>query len=518
VGLVFKEGTSMRVLKHAGTIVGLLGGVSILSACPAVLDDRCAENACVPFDAGADGDGGVDVPDAQKPADCNETADAVSADAKGCVVDSFALFVDGSAGDDANDGSKARPLKTIGAAIAKVGSTGKRRIYVCGSATYAEHLSMTTAVNLYGGFACTTWEPDRNAKAKVAPTDKGYALHIDTVSAAVVVSDLELFAADAGDLEDGTSSIAVFANKTNVTFLRAVIHASNGAKGAAGPAGAPGKISKVSSGSADATGNPGSGANGGARKECTCDSSSDLTVGGAGGPGGLGGGNGEPNYNAAAPDNGAPGLPAVGGNCDANSSGHRGADAPPARDATPPTTQGTLDATGWHPTRGADATENGKPGQGGGGGGALNASTGGSGGGCGGCGGFAGKGSGGGGASVAVLANESTVTLNASTLETRAGGEGGLAGAGGLGAEGGSTAAAGACLGGKGGNGANGGAGAGGAGGVSIGVLYKGTAPVIDAATTISVGSPGAGGKGGKSPGNDGPIGVAEKTKDATQL
>ena len=374
-------------------------------------------------------------------------------------------------------------------------------------------------MNLYGGFACTTWAADASAKPKVAPTDKGYALHIDNVSAPVTVSDLELSAADAGGLTDGTSSIAVFANKANVTFLRATLHASNGATGAEGKGGEPGKITKVSSGSTstDAKGNPGSGANGGARKECTCDSSSVLTVGGGGGPGGLGGGNGEPNYSAAAPNNGTAGLPAIGGNCDANSSGHRGADAPPAENAAPPNMHGTLSAAGWQPTNGPDATENGKPGQGGGGGGALDATSGGSGGGCGGCGGFAGKGSDGGGASVALLINESTVTLAASALETRGAGAGGVAGAGGLGAEGGTTAA-GACVGGKGGNGANGGAGAGGAGGVSIGVLYKGAAPVIDDATTIVIGALGAGGKGGKSPLNDGPDGVAEKTKDVSQL
>jgi len=43
-------------------------------------------------------------------------------------------------------------------------------------------------------------------------------------------------------------------------------------------------------------------------------------------------------------------------------------------------------------------------------------------------------------------------------------------------------------------------------------------APVIDDATTILEGTPGRGGKGGMSPDNDGPEGIAEKVKDASQL
>ncbi|MBX3210117.1 MAG: hypothetical protein KF764_34115 [Labilithrix sp.] len=469
----------------------------------------------MPFDAGADGADG-EAPDAAKPDDCNETADAISPEAKGCAVDSFALFVDGEAGDDANDGSRAKPLKKIGSAIAQVGSTGKRRIYVCGAATYAEHLSVKTAVNLYGGFACASWEPDANAKPKVAPSDKGYALHVDDVSAPIVVSDLELSAMDAGSLEDGTSSIAVFVNKAELTLLRTTVRASNGAKGAAGADGVSGAITSVSSGTNDAVGNSGSGATGGLFKECTCSTSTVKTLGGVGGANGGGGGNGEPSYGASAPKNGAGGIPG-GGTCSGDGPGKDGANAPPAANAEAPTTHGTLAAEGWQAAKGADATENGKPGQGGGGGGAINTTTGGSGGGCGGCGGFAGKGSGGGGASIALLVHESTVAVKASTLETKAGGAGGIAGAGGAGLSGG-IAGLGQCLGGRGGDGANGGAGAGGAGGVSIGVLYKGTAPVLDDATTVAFGAVGAGGKGGKSPDNDGPGGVAEKTKDASQL
>jgi hypothetical protein len=467
------------------------------------------------------GDGGVGnsdgaVPEAATPPDCKEDADSASAEARGCIVDNFAVFVNGDA-DNGGDGTKGKPLKTIGAAITKALGAGKRRVYICGSAAFAEHLSLTSAVSLYGGFSCASWEPDANAKPKVAPSDKGYALHIDNVSGGVTISDLELDAFDASGLKDGTSSIAVFASKSKVAFVRTAIRASNGAEGAPGAAGADGKLTTASSGTQDAVGNPASGAIGGLSKECTC-SSGLKTLGGVGGSNGSGGGNGEPkDYPPTGSNNGGAGGPG-GGSCDATSFGKGGADAPPATNAMPPAKRGVLGADGWVPSKGDDATEDGKPGQGGGGGGAINTSVGGSGGGCGGCGGLRGTGSGGGGASIAILANQSAISVNASMLETKLAGVGGIGGAGGAGLEGGIGGTTGSCQGGKGGHGANGGAGAGGAGGVAIGILYTGTAPIVDSATTYTPGTLGKGGKGGKSPENDGPAGIAENVKDASQL
>src|SRR5689334_19064962 len=91
----------------------------------------CEGAACgAAGDGGSDGDGGrVDVP-----ADCDPNADPK--DAPKCVVNAFGVFVDAN-GDDANEGTKEKPVKTITAALGKL--AGKPRVYVC-EGTYEEHV------------------------------------------------------------------------------------------------------------------------------------------------------------------------------------------------------------------------------------------------------------------------------------------------------------------------------------------------------------------------------------------
>src|SRR5690606_20732871 len=120
-------------LTRAG-VIGVIGAIVLtiapIAACTS--KDSCVYSAtCFDLDAGT-----RDFPDAATPPDCDPAADAISPAATGCVVDTFALFVDAENGDDANDGFKDKPLRSVGAAVAKVPSTGKRRIYICGSATY----------------------------------------------------------------------------------------------------------------------------------------------------------------------------------------------------------------------------------------------------------------------------------------------------------------------------------------------------------------------------------------------
>ncbi|MDF2692989.1 MAG: Glycine-rich cell wall structural protein precursor, partial [Labilithrix sp.] len=199
----------MKRVRDSAIVVGLMSTAMALAACPASLDDRCANEACFASSSGGDGGGDgrdTDAPDAVVPEDCDENADANASEAKGCIVDSFAVFVDGTAGDDANEGTKAKPFKKISTAITKGPAVGKRRVYVCGAGPYAEHVKLTSAVHVFGGFTCESWVADASVKTKVAPTDPGFALHLDAVATSVRLEDLA-FESVAGS-EGDRSSIA----------------------------------------------------------------------------------------------------------------------------------------------------------------------------------------------------------------------------------------------------------------------------------------------------------------------
>ena len=508
----------MKQLRDSGILIGLMGIATALAACPASLDDRCTDGACIP--GGNTGDGGssdgrdADAPDAVAPDDCNEKADASSPEAKGCIVDSFALFVDGATGDDTNDGTKAKPFKTISAAIAKVPSAGKRRIYVCGEGPYAEHVKVTTAANVFGGFSCSSWAPDPGIKTKVAPTDTGYALHVDGVTAAVRFEDIGFESVPGTDASP--SSIAAFvASSPNVTLKRVELKASAGFTSAPGNSGTMGQPNQ------DPNGNNGSATAGGDAKTCSCSFGSSTTGGRGGNTQGtdMGGESGKPSIAPPVPST-ATGAGSPRAECEGGTgNGKRGSDAPAAAFAARPAV-GSLDSTGWHPGDGAKGT-NGVPGQGGGGGGsytigAAGQNGGGGGGACGGCGGGGGDGGKGGGASIALLAFSSPVTLKASTLSAALAGNGAQGRDGGAGASGGTRGNGGnsACAGGNGGNGGKGGAGAGGAGGVSAAILHKGGAP-LNEGSSLKHGAKGAFGEGGKSPENDGPDGLEGESVEA---
>jgi hypothetical protein len=76
-------------------------------------------------------DSGADV--VQPPAGCDPAADPK--DAPKCVVSELGVFVDAAGGADSNPGTKGTPVKSITAALTKLG--GKARVYVC-EGTYPE--------------------------------------------------------------------------------------------------------------------------------------------------------------------------------------------------------------------------------------------------------------------------------------------------------------------------------------------------------------------------------------------
>jgi hypothetical protein len=431
-----------------------------------------------------------------------------------CLLDPmYGVFVS-TTGTASGAGTKASPLNSIDAAITLAvaeGGTTPKRVYVC-AGTYNEAIALTTTrdkVKVFGGFSCANslWKYT-GTLSTIAPTSQGVALTLTGLTSALF-ADLEIDAQSApatppdGGSASGASSIAVVANgSTGVEFRRTKLVAGNGQPGANGVL-VPYTFPTV----ADLHGNSADGGAGGPAKPYTC-------------PGGLSTTGGKGGDSPAA--TGDPGLPALGGGaggtsaqCVGGTNGGAGASSSSAQNGNGAGSAGVFAASTWQPAVGASGA-GGAPGQGGGGGGAVTPGGGGSGG-AGGCGGAGGNGGGGGGASVAVLCINSELTFTSVALVSATAGNGGI-GVAGQQAEsqvgnGGLPDPTGGCLGGRGGTGGAGGAGGGGAGGASAGILYKGTVPILDTATTSNftqgqAGLKGSGGVPGTNDGINGPTGI----------
>lgn len=467
-------------------------------------DDSSTPPICTNCGDGSGGDGGVVEagPDVQIPPNCDLTKDVM--DSPACVDDGIGVFVDATKGLDTNPGTKASPFKTIGQAIAKAGA--KPRVYVC-EGTYSEDVSLTqqNAVSILGGLSCADWTYGGKS---VFVGKSTLAFHVDGLSKPIVVADLVITSADGA--KPGESSIAALVNgSADVAFRRVTLHAGVGAKGKSGTT--PSNWTQVSQSDKSIAGTNGAGTSGGPAHACMLCTDGKQSTGAKGGAGTLGptaGDDGLPALNGKAPKDGVGGA----AGCKQGDDGASGADATPAKGAA---ALGTLGAAGWSAKSGDDATNGGvAQGGGGGGGGSSLGSGGGGGGACGGCGGAGGTGGGGGGGSIALAIVASKVTLFSSTLVAASGGKGGDGAVGQPGQAGGfsGSGASPGCNGGNGGTGGAGGSGGGGAGGVSYGVLYSGTKPTIDDATTakITVASAVATHGVGGAPGtNDGIDGVA---------
>jgi hypothetical protein len=485
--------TMMKTASKTGFVsLAMLCGLGwLVVACPASLDDRCAEGACV--GGGTQGEGGP-IPEGggadvvQPPDGCNVDAEPTSAPL--CVVSEYGVFVAPGA---KGDGSKQMPLGTIQQAIDVAISKGLPRVYVC-EGDYPENIVIKNSVSLFGGFTCSWGKATKNPR--VVPTTTGYAAAISGVQASVsepmVVADLEFVGL--GATAPGESSVGVFILESGGIHLRRIaVSAGSGQPGAAGAPFTSNASTTV------LTGHSGVDTAGATKNDCACASYGSST-GGAGGNGGTAVvADGQPGLSGtAAPANppatppfdgkGGGGAPNPTGNCQ---NGAFGAVGTARKGGNGATSFGTPSSNGWTPGNGTDG-EAGNAGQGGGGGGGDNLAGGGGGGGgggCGGCGGGAGRAGQGGGASIALLSTNSQIVIEASQFSTEDGAKGGDGSSGESGAGGGGGGAVGktgACGGREGGAGAGGGGGGGGAGGPSIGIAFSGPAPLLDgtAATT----------------------------------
>jgi hypothetical protein len=460
---------------------------AVLVDCAQFIGSECdIPGVCTSSEGGADGDSAMDAPPG-----CDLSKDPK--DSPACIDDSVGIFVS-SMGNDMNAGTKASPVKTLTAALAK---KGKPRIYICEGA-YMDSATITAPVSIYGALKCD-WSIG-GAKPKITGTKSDFVVKVDSVNGVVLMVDLGLVGKDGAGA--GESSIAVFLNASKSVSLARV-----DVIGGKGVDGSPGTVMNFSYPDpptmlkgADANGNAGGGA-----LTVTCPDST-MTTGGKGGDTGGDGNPGLPMGTGGTKGNAGPMMSMA---CTAGGAGLAGANGVSGIGGT----VGTLTVMGWSPGV-AQNGQPGKPGGGGGGGGGqvagVNSGGGGSGGGgaCGGAGSSLGMN---GGSSIAIAVLDSTASLTSCSLKSSDAGKGGatVAGQTGQGASGiGGKGSLAGCNGGNGGApGGNGGAGGAGAGGISVGVVFKGTKPNYGADTMITTGLKGTGGTspaGGMSNGADG--------------
>jgi len=457
---------------------------------------------------------GADLPD-NSFADTN--CDGIDGDA------SLAIFV-ATTGNDSWPGTKAQPMLTVNAGLAKASSDGKTQVYVS-NGIFNGRVTLINGISIYGGYSASNgWA--RNAlnistiRSATVADGRMTALEGATITSATKVDRMRIQTTDTAVA--GVNNYAVYCNNCDgLTFANNDIEAGNAGPGSAGSVGGVG-----------ASGNPG-----GMPGNGSCDGSSPGGGGNGGGSScGRNGGNGGTG-GAEGNNNGVPGGTGVIGTTGggAGNGGNPGGDGGNGNPGTNGSTGGAGSAgaggaiTGsfWVSDGGGNGGTgtHGNGGGGGGGGGGQGCTlcndgtgNGGGGGGGAGCGGSGGTGGSGAGGSFGVfLINSTGIVLTANTIQSGNGGTGGSgasAGGGGVGANGyaGATNCSGEIGeggdGGKGGNGGSGGGAGGGAGGPSWGVYRTGTT-VSTAGNPITNGSPGSGGAGGLPNGNNGAAGAA---------
>lgn len=459
---------------------------------------------------GSGGDGGT----GGTPEEC------VPRDASGPVADGCGVFV-ATTGDDTGPGTKAGPLKTISAAIAKA-QLGQKRVYACAE-VFTEAVTVTADATLFGGLDCTAdWAYSSNRTVITAEVDNTPLRIAGGVSLSIV--DVDITSTEASIA--GGSSVAIIAESMAALDLtRTAVTAGLAMAGADGESYSNTALDGI-------TGSTGVDA---CLGEQAITPPAPVTrcgdIDSAGGSGGI-----SDTVQGSAGNAGLPQLSENGGTgelasaCKLGTVGVNGTDGQSGNGATG---MGTIDMTGYAGAAG----ENGTPGstaQGGGGGGGSKGGNGagkcpdaskdsgasGGSGGSGGCGGAGGNGGKAGGSSIGILSLGATLTFKDVTITAKNGGAGGSGSdgqIGGLGAPGGNggtvppsaTLLKAGCKGGPGGMGGAGGKGGGGLGGHSIGIAHTGAPPAQDGAL-IFVGSAGSGGKGdGMSDITDGEKGIA---------
>ncbi|WP_437757891.1 hypothetical protein [Sorangium sp. So ce1389] len=437
-------------------------------------------------------------------------------------------------GDDASDGTREAPVRTLRRAVEKAAEPGgTRRVYACAE-DFEEAVTLPSGVAIWGGRDCGaeawTWGGVASFTG-IAPAPEQVPLVVEArqESRTSVVFGVRLVAADA--IRASGSSIGMIVREgAAVEVVSSEILAGNGADGADGESAPQGEPWRAPDGAGGQKGGDGCLADWteGAPPAVTVCEDGTTSIGGVGGDG-----------DAAAGGDGYPGAPAPGpGSIDNGeggkgrpmtcTSGEKGGAGEPGANGVgggtgleEPLKYGTIDARGWQGFSGQSG-QNGGIGQGGGGGGGVGPNgkcrpadpqggpSGGSGGG-GGCGGAGGRGGGYGGGSIGIVALHAHVMVDKTDIITGDGGRGGNGGRGQEGGKGGPEGPRGAiapeayyaCNGGRGGDGGNGGHGGGGLGGNSVAIARVDSSVDLTESADWAFGAAGAGGLGGERDPND---------------
>lgn len=436
------------------------------------------------------------------------------------VIEACGVFVQADAMGTTEDGSKANPYKTLQKAID--GAAGKR-VYACTSKPFIEAVTITSSVEMYGGFDCTkgwAWSQDRRS-ALNGPAD-AVALTIETSAGGTKVEGFAITAASAG--KAGGSSIAVAVDDVAAELVRCDVKAGDAAAGMDGQKPSGTATQGADAAMPDATTMKAcialGAVMGGAPGVTICEDG--ATAGGLGGKGGITGtinGDGQPGAEGSLMGI-ANGLGGAGESATTCVSGGAGKDGDPGPAGPGGSAPGLLTLSGITIADNTDGLPGTKA-QGGGGGGGAKAGTfcpagsmtidgvgaSGGGGGAGGCGGKGGGGGKAGGSSLAIVSLGTNLVLTDVTLAVGKAGKGGTGVAGQSGGAVGAGVFGGAasgtspskpgCKGGDGGTGGDGGPGGGGRGGHAIGLAYAKALSPTPTIKTFTPGTPGNGGTAG---------------------
>ncbi|WP_437479202.1 hypothetical protein WME75_32845 [Sorangium sp. So ce1014] len=429
--------------------------------------------------------------------------------------DGCGVFVAGIAGsgDDANPGTKAKPIFSVQYAI-DLARRGRGRVFIC-SDGFAGNVRLPSGVDLFGGFNCWHWGRANSGKVST--------LQVITNSDPLIIVE-PASSSDTG-AADGVSTIANIRMRSNgpismliqsgtvVEILRSEIFASNAWGGRDGEEWPwPNQASAGPDGQYGGHACSAATVPGGAAAVNRCDGGmpSISGKGGDGLPDGAEDGETGSPVPASDPTNTGRGGRAEQDNlgCDQGSPGSAGALGTVGAIGEG---IGRISETGWEGGKAGDGGR-GMPGQGGGGGGgqrggfalcgvATKGGAGGGSGGAGGCGGRGGRGGENGYPTIGIVALHAKVTVRDSlitSLEAGPGGDGGPpedGGEGGRGAPGGSFGdGMWSCQGANGGTGGPGGYGGPGRGGDSIGIAYLDEDQLKLEGVTYELGPPGKGG------------------------